>query len=46
MAGVCGPSWLVILLACLALWTFCWWDLVLKKIFFEGLHAFVGGGGE
>ena len=27
VAGVCGYFWLALLLACLALWTFCWWAL-------------------
>ena len=27
LAGVRGPSWLALVLACLALWTFCWWAL-------------------
>ena len=27
VSGVCGSSWPVLLLACLALWTFCWWAL-------------------
>ena len=37
VAGVCGPSWLALLLACLAFCTFCWrGSLIVFTIIFFG----------
>ena len=43
MTGVCGPSSLALLLACLALWNGLFDCTQEKKIFLGGLLAFVRG---